>query len=1099
MSAHLSRKSTQKERATGPSLSQHRVVHARFIPPRLRPEILARPRMYRLLNHLLDYPLTLIKAGAGYGKTTAAAAFLAQSSFQYGWYNIGESGVEPNIFLRHLFHVFGVLSPRIEARMTPYSQQVEEQSLPWTLAIDMLANVLLDCLTGETVLVLDDYDMANSPDIARMTSRFIEQMPPQLHLVITARTTPGLPGLARWRASGEVLELSRSQLAFTPEEIAAFCALYTPHTLSPAVLRSLATETEGWPIAVQMLGKRLEGMLSPGVDAVVRRLPDRTDRLFDYLAAEVLLRQPHEIQRFLTATACLRRLDPDVCDALTGGQNSAHILRSLVERSLFATHDVTRDGAYRYHRLFRDFLLSRGGLPARELHELHQVAFRSYYAAGDTEEAIYHALAAGEYDEAAELLAPVANTLVSNGRHQILATWLDQLPANLLEASPALLLAQGDAARFASHFRQAKVIYAQAEARFQQSGNAEALASALQRQILTYLDTVQPIKAEPLLRRALRASRRETRAERLQLLRLLAENKLNAGQLASAARLYRFLTQADGQAIDPRLAIREGRFLQAQRGVEAQLGADPPGRKLERAPRSHREPTALLAWIDVMMGATERARMYAEQALEFGQALASPLTECVAQTRLGHAWVSGPDYDLTRARHAYQESLVIAERIGVPRYKAEALLGLTLIAGLEERMPEAEAYAREGVAIVEATGDHYLLSLLTLALGIACTLCERADAERCLESAAQRARCYGDHFCACAADMWLALHLRRADRLGEALVPLIRALRASQEYGYDFLFTGAPLFGSKESSQRIALLVQAQEHPEVEKYVAHLMRFLTNGVGAFQTVRTGALAAPPAPLTVQTLGVFRVWRAGEEIPRTAWSREKALHLLQYLICQRDTGAHRDQIVDALWPESAPEQAALGLRVALNALRSALEPEPRGAEKPQLICRSGETLRLDLSAGIEIDSDQFVQLLQKARKLECSDRSQAITLYEAALQLYHGDFLAEAPYADWASGEREQRRIQYLSTAERLARFALEQGEYERVLEWANVIVRKDPTWEAAYALLMVGHWRQGNRALAVRVYDRCRKRLSELLGVEPSPKTAALFDKILHG
>ena len=1092
MPEHPLRKSAQSERATTPSSLYNQVVHARFIPPRLRSELLPRPRIYTLFNRLREYPLTLIKAEAGYGKTTAVAAFLTQADFPFGWYSIGESGVEPHAFLRHLFHVFTLISPHIEARIKSSLQQMEEQRLPWTLAIDMLANVLLDCLKRETVLVLDDYDLANAPDISRMTSRFIEHMPPQLHLVITARVTPGLPGLARWRASGDLLEINRSHLTFTPEEIAAFCAKHTSHALSPTVLYSLANETEGWPIAVQMLGKRLEGMLSPGVDDVLRRLPDRTERLFDYLAAEVLLRQPHEIQRFLSATACLRRLDPEVCDALAGIQNSAHILASLEERSLFVTHE----GNYRYHRLFRDFLLRRGEFPVREQRELHLVAARCYQSSGDTEEAIYHALAASDYEMAATLLAPVAHTLTSNGRHQILATWLDQLPAHLLDTSPALLLAQGDAARFTSHYRQALDIYTRAEARFQQSGKTAEQARALQGQILIYLDTVQPALAEPLLRRALRASRQGAWEDRLTLLRLLAENKLNAGQLYSAARLFRSLAQGDGQLIDSRLSSREGHFIQAQRCVEAQLRADPAGVGVERAPRSHREPTAQLAWLDMMTGDAEHARMCAEQALELGRALSSPIIECVSQARLGHAWVSGMTYDLTRARHCYQESLMIADKIGVDRFKAEALLGLTLIAGLEERIREAEIFAHEGFAILEAAGDRYLLSLLTLALGIACVLCERAGAEAYLVQAAQQARRCGDHFCGCAADLWFALYLARTDRSDEVLDPLSRALRVSQEHGYDFLFVGAPFFGSKENKLRMALLVQAQQHPEVGRYATHLLRFLQKTTGTIQAQGVSSLAATVAPLTVQTFGTFRIWRAGEERQRTAWGREKALHLLQFLICQRDRAVHREQIFDALWPESTLQQAAIGLRVALNALRSTLETGAKGTDTLQFIRRSGQTLRLNLDAGIEIDSDQFAQQLQKARKLERDNLAQAITFYEAALQLYQGDFLAELPYADWAYGEREQRRMQYLSTVERLARFAIEKGEYERALEWANIILRKDPTWEAAYALLMEGHWRQGNRALAVRIYDRCCKRLSELLGVDPSLETTALFEKI---
>jgi len=1094
MAEHPIRRATPRRRVTLLPSPQDHVVHARFIPPRLRSELLVRPRINTLLNRILDFPLTLIKAEAGYGKTTAIAAFLAQANLPFGWYSIGESGVEPLTFLRHLFHVFTLISPTLEPRVTRYLERVEQQMSPWTLAIDVLANELLDSLERETVLVLDDYDMAYSPDSSCITSRLIEHMPPQLHLVITARTTPGLPGLARWRAAGELLEINRAHLAFTPDEIAALCAIYTPHVLSPAVLRFLASETEGWPIAVQMLGKRLEGTPSPGIDDVLHRLSESTERLFDYLGIEVLLRQPHDIQRFLTVTAGLRRLDPEVCNALAGIQNAACVLRSLEEDSLFVTHK----GVYRYHPLFRDFLLRRGGIPAGEQRELHRTAASCYRTSGDTEEAIYHALAAGDYEVAAKLLTPVARALAANGRHQMLAAWLEQLPAHLVEASPELLLAQGDAARFTSRYSQALAIYTRAEEKFQQYGNAAGQACALQGQILIYLDTVQPALAGPLLRRARAASRRGSREERLNLLRLLAENRLNTGQLRCAARLFRNLAKEDAQAVDPRLAIREGYFTQAQRSVEAQLRADPAGIGLARAPRSHREPTAMLAWISAMTGAAARARQYAGQALEIGQVLSSPIIECVAQARLGHAWLSGMDYDLTRARHHYQESLVIAERIGVARFKAEALLGMTLIAGLEEQLREAEAYAQEGCAILEASGDAYLLALAILALGIATTLCDQPEADVHLRRAADQAQICGEHFCGCAANLWLALYLTRANRPDEALDPFLHALQIGQDYGYDFLFIGAPLLGSKESSRRAALLARAQGNPTVGRYARRLMHLLNKATGTAQVQGEQYAQPAVAPLVIQTLGAFRVWRAGEEIQRAAWGREKALHLLQFLICHRDNPVHREQILEALWPERAPAQAAVGLRVALNALRSALEPGQKSATKTSLICREGEMLRLNRDAGIEIDSDQFVQLLQKARWAEREDISQATMLYEAALQLYHGDFLIEVPYADWAAEEREQRRMQYLVTAERLARLAMMQGEHERAIEWANILLRKDPTWEAAYALLMECHWQHGNRALAVRIYDRCRKRLAEILGVEPSPDTTALYEKIIR-
>jgi DNA-binding SARP family transcriptional activator len=88
---------------------------------------------------------------------------------------------------------------------------------------------------------------------------------------------------------------------------------------------------------------------------------------------------------------------------------------------------------------------------------------------------------------------------------------------------------------------------------------------------------------------------------------------------------------------------------------------------------------------------------------------------------------------------------------------------------------------------------------------------------------------------------------------------------------------------------------------------------------------------------------------------------------------------------------------------------------------------------------------------------------------------------------------------FLSASERLARLWVIQKDYERAAYWANEIISKDPLWEEAYIQLMYCYWKQGNRALAVRVYDRCKKRLSEALNLAPSPRAQDLLQDIIHG
>lgn len=1072
------------------------IVRSRFIPPRPKPQLIPRPRLDGLLTRLTDYPLTLLKAETGYGKTTAVASFLAGSNLLYFWYSLGDETVDPLTFLLHIIHTFRANYAQIGEQSLAMLTQEGGAARLWAPAVDAFANDLLDALSTETVLVLDDYSTTHQAEINAITERLIEQMPPRLHLIITTRTMPSLPGRVRWRATGELFEIGRTELAFTSEEINLLFTQYTGQPLSPSLAHALAVETEGWPIAVQLLSEGIGSTQSRDLDEWLRRIPGPLEHLFDYLAEEVFLRQPAEIQTFFIETAILRRLDPQSCDALLDRTDSQKTLHHLEENSLF----ITGESTYRYHSLFRDFLCRRVGVPAEHRRALHSKAAIYYQDQADYEEAVYHLLAAGDHAAAADLLATIARPMAFNGRHQTLAIWLDQLPEDLLQTHPELLLARGHAFRFTSRYHESLTAYGRARQQFEALGDTNGEVRALRGQAQVYLDTVQPRPAEPLLRQALRKVDRRAKHERANLLVLLAENKLNAGQLPEAEHLHHAVyCAAHGNTIppiNPRVYVRNGQFARARRLVETNLRADPWGAGQWRVPRSHREATVLLAWIDAMTGEANSARHYAGQSLELGRALDSPIIECVSLSRLGHGRLTGTDYDPLQAREYYQESLVIAERIGVPRFKVESHLGLILIAGLEGNVARARAIAGEALTILEDGGDRYMTGILNLALGAALTLCNHPDAEDRLNEAAHLGRACGDCFSPCLADLWLAVHLSRLHQADEPLAPLNRALSVSQRHGYDFIFTGIPFLGPKDFTSRLRLLSRVSPGEPMGRYAAHLRSAISPWAAQFNPFAFSMTNLEIAPLYIQTLGPFRVRQAGHEIEQGAWRRTKVLHLLQFLVCRRGHLVHREQILDALWPDTPPAKAATGLRVALNGLRKALTPDPAKGEPSDFIRRKGESLQLDLSPGVRVDADEFVRLIRSAQTLEEKNPERAIELYETGCVLYRGDFLEENPYAEWPREERENLIATYLLAAERLAKLLIKQDKHEQGMRWANDILAKDPLWEEGYALLMQCHWQRGNRAMAVRMYDRCRRRLREALDIEPSPRTTALFQKI---
>lgn len=1080
------------------------ILRTKLIPPRLKPQILPRPRLSRLLSRWRDYPLTLVKADAGYGKSMALASSLAQQELPYSWYSLSETDADPLLFLLHVIYALRTAYPSCGERALSLLEREGGAATFWVQAVDALANDLLDHLKADTALVLDDYHLVDRPEINAITDRLIEHMPPRLHVVLATRHTPLLPSLARRRAHGEVFELSQRELAFTPEEVEALFAERYGCPLRAEQAATLAEETEGWIIALQLVGQQLKSGAEGDLEGLLRRLPESLGLAFDYLAEEVLAKQPPRIQDFLIQTAVLRQLQAPVCDRLLHRSDSAAILRYLDEHSLFVV--ALGSEAYRYHHLFHDFLRHRAWAQPERWRSLHRRAAEIYRSRGEPEEAIHHFLEAGEMAAAAALLKEVAEGRIRAGRYETLAAQLDRLPPALLEEHPALLLSRGDCFRLTSRFLEALALYERARQRFEQEGDPVGQSRALAGQALVYLDTVQPARADPLLKEALRLSKGDS-AQRARLLRLLAENQMNYGRLRQAERLYRALPRifsgrggAEAE-IDPRLLVRQGRLREARTLLERELRRDPGGTP-QRMPRSHRESTVLLSWILAFMGEGEAARRYAERGLRLGKELHSPIVECVALARLGHGWLTGPDRDPSPALEFYRQSLELADSLGVPRFGVEARLGFLVAYGLQGRFCEGERWAQEGLSILAEAGDRYLASVLWLALGAAGVLNGRKQAHEWLERAQREALSCGDRYVPCLAHLWKALLALRAG-CEEALAPEVReALAAARASRYDYLFTRQPLLGPKDPQELLALLTAAQQRGLEPEYTAELLRGLTElrpelAPAPWPPLRAaGSGSEPHPPLYVQTLGPFRVWRGEQEITPSAWGRGKALQLFQLLLSARSRPLHREQILETLWPEADPRTGAANLRVALSALHKALEPQRSRGQRPFYVQRRGELLLLNPEAPLVLDADEFLRLIEEGRQSEGSDSERALSLYRRALALYRGDYLPDRLYEDWAGAERERLLTAYLTTATRAAELLLHREAHEEAQALCHRILSKDPCWEEAYYLLMLGHFRQGHRALALRIYERCVKRLEEHLQIEPSRRTRELFRTI---
>lgn len=247
-------------------------------------------------------------------------------------------------------------------------------------------------------------------------------------------------------------------------------------------------------------------------------------------------------------------------------------------------------------------------------------------------------------------------------------------------------------------------------------------------------------------------------------------------------------------------------------------------------------------------------------------------------------------------------------------------------------------------------------------------------------------------------------------------------------------------------------------------------------------------------LRVTTLGGFRVVRDEIEIKPTAWGREKAIYLVQYLITNRHKQQHKEQIIAQLWPDLSPEAGDRDFKVALNAVNKAIEPERTARSQPRFIQRFDLAYGLNLEQ-IWIDVDAFEAKLAAGNRFHESDPESTIVYYQAAVDLYKGDYLPERRYEDWTSGERERLGILVMSAMTTLAELHIDSNPRDS-LRLTQRVLTQEPLWEEAYRIQMKSFQALGNRPMALKTYQQCMQILDEEFGIDPLPETKAIYDEI---
>jgi LuxR family maltose regulon positive regulatory protein len=409
------------------------LIETKLHAPGLRKEWVER---HELISYLAGNTskLVLVAAPAGFGKTTLVAQWraVATEDRRFAWVSLDRGDDDPGRLWSHIVHSLHRACPELDGDEILRALRIQIPDITGTV-LPILVNELAK-LPAPVVLVLDDYHVITERSCHDQIAFLLLHLPPSAEIVLITRVDPPLP-VARLRAAGEMLEIRVPELRFAPSEAAALVRNVSGVELSEPDVAVLLERTEGWPAGLYLAALSLSGHPSPG--AFIRQFTGDNRFIVDFLGEEVLSRQPSGIRQFLARTAILGRFCAPLCGAVVGSANAAEIIDVLERENLFIVPLDDNRQWYRYHHLFAQALRSELARTEPDIGPaLHGRASAWHRLSGSTDEAIGHALAAGDTAGAVGLIARNWLAYVDSGRAATVRGWVRSLGDDQIAAHP---------------------------------------------------------------------------------------------------------------------------------------------------------------------------------------------------------------------------------------------------------------------------------------------------------------------------------------------------------------------------------------------------------------------------------------------------------------------------------------------------------------------------------------------------------------------------------------------------------------------------------------------------------------------------------------
>ena len=324
------------------------ILKSKLIPPPVLDYFIPRTSITDELEQNINKTMTLVSAGAGFGKSTAISLWLKQTQRLHAWMSIGDEHNNLKVFLVYMITALDQIQP---GSMSKSEKVIKNHPLPpFKELTPILFNDLCN-IDENLILVLDDFHKTNDKNIIRFLDEWLRYPPPCIHLCIITRRDPAL-NLQTVRLKGQITEIRMSDLSFSEHEIAMFFKQSINMDLSDSQILNLYKKTEGWIITIRLVSMILK---SPeDFNRVLNKLDGGFNLISNYLISEVLSELPVTIRKSMVKSSLLDKFCEDQLNELD--INAQEFIEWLTNSNLFIVPLDTEGKWFRYHHLFQVLL-----------------------------------------------------------------------------------------------------------------------------------------------------------------------------------------------------------------------------------------------------------------------------------------------------------------------------------------------------------------------------------------------------------------------------------------------------------------------------------------------------------------------------------------------------------------------------------------------------------------------------------------------------------------------------------------------------------------------------------------------------------------------